>query len=130
MCERTKVMCRMIHAKWMLMAAGLALLTACSSGEGNSADTEKNDVKQEATSETASETKEESAEKEAAEAAAQEKAEEEAAEAEAANAEPLYRVNPENSSVEAIADANPQAVLLTIDDAPDKQGVAMAETLK
>lgn len=123
-------MCRMIHAKWMLMAAGLALLTACSSGEGNSADTEKNDVKQEATSETASETKEEAAEKEAAEAAAQEKAEEEAAEAEAANAEPLYRVNPENSSVEAIAEANPQAVLLTIDDAPDKQGVAMAETLK
>ncbi|QHJ70835.1 polysaccharide deacetylase family protein [Planococcus halotolerans] len=125
----------MIHAKWMLMAAGLALLTACSSGEDNPAATDTNNETEETTSETTSETKEESskdsAEEDAeAEVTEEEDAEETAAEEEPAQAEPLYRVNPANSAVEPIAGANPQAVLITIDDAPDKQGVAMAETLK
>ncbi len=117
------------------MAAGLALLTACSSGEDNPAATDTNNETEETTSETTSETKEESskdsAEEDAeAEVTEEEDAEETAAEEEPAQAEPLYRVNPANSAVEPIAGANPQAVLITIDDAPDKQGVAMAETLK
>lgn len=127
----------MIQAKWMLMAAGLALLTACSSGEDNSAATDSNNETEETTSETTSETKEESIEDSAEEADAEAEVTEEEdskevaeAEEEAATVEPLYRVNPANSSVEPIAGANPQAVLITIDDAPDKQGVAMAETLK
>lgn len=112
------------------MAAGLALLTACSSGEDNSAATDTSNETEETTSETKEESVEDSTEEEKTEEAAEETAEEEEAEEEAAQAEPLYRVNPANSSVEPIADANPQAVLITIDDAPDKQGVAMAETLK
>ncbi|RLQ92895.1 polysaccharide deacetylase family protein [Planomicrobium sp. Y74] len=125
----------MIHAKWMLMAAGLALLTACSSGEDNPAATDTNNEVEETTSETTSETKEESSkdsdeEDAEAEVTEEEDEEETAAEEEPAQAEPLYRVNPANSAVEPIAGANPQAVLITIDDAPDKQGVAMAETLK
>ncbi|MCM3610688.1 polysaccharide deacetylase family protein [Planococcus sp. MERTA32b] len=120
----------MIQAKWILMAAGLALLTACSSGEDNSAATDTSNETEETTSETKEESVEDSTEEEKTEEAAEETAEEEEAEEEAAQAEPLYRVNPANSSVEPIADANPQAVLITIDDAPDKQGVAMAETLK
>ncbi|HSJ37237.1 MAG TPA: polysaccharide deacetylase family protein [Planococcus sp. (in: firmicutes)] len=116
----------MIHAKWILMAAGLALLTACSSGDDTQSATEKKDT-EEAATETAGETTEESTD---------EKTDEEEAELseeqpeEAVDAEPLYRVNPSTAAVEPIADANAQAVLLTIDDAPDKHGVAMAETLK
>ncbi|WP_033541646.1 polysaccharide deacetylase family protein [Planococcus sp. CAU13] len=121
----------MIKAKWMFMAAGLALLTACSSGEDNSSETETNDTEQETASETTEENTDVIEEETAAEeTAAEEAAAEELEAAAAADSEPLYRVNPANSSVEPIAGANPQAVLLTIDDAPDKQGVAMAETLK
>lgn len=43
--------------------------------------------------------------------------------------EPRYRVNPQNSKVEPIGDANEQAVLITIDDAPDTYALEMAETL-
>lgn len=45
-------------------------------------------------------------------------------------AEPTYRLNSVNWSVEPIGDAPAQAVLMTIDDAPDKRSVEMAETLK
>lgn len=109
-------------------------MTACSSGEDNSAATEKTNETEETTSEMKEDSVEDSTEEAAEEETAEEETTEETAEAEeeaeAAQAEPLYRVNPANSSVEPIAGANPQAVLITIDDAPDKQGVAMAETLK
>lgn len=110
------------------MAAGLALLTACSSGEDNTAATESNENKEETTSEMKEETTEETNEEETVEE--QDTEEAEATVDEVVEAEPLYRVNPATSAVEPISDANPQAVLITIDDAPDKQGVAMAETLK
>lgn len=115
------------------MAAGLALLTACSSGDDNSVAPEKEDT-EEAAAETAGETTEQSTE-EKTEESTEEQADEEVEESgeqpeEAVSAEPLYRVNPANAAVEPIADANAQAVLMTIDDAPDKQSVAMAETLK
>ncbi|WP_062048471.1 polysaccharide deacetylase family protein [Bacillus sp. JCM 19034] len=40
-----------------------------------------------------------------------------------------YRVNEENWSIEPIDDGNEQVVLVTIDDAPDKYSIKMAETL-
>ncbi|GAE29915.1 polysaccharide deacetylase family protein [Halalkalibacter hemicellulosilyticus] len=40
-----------------------------------------------------------------------------------------YRVNEENWSIEPIDEGNEQVVLLTIDDAPDKHSLEMAETL-
>jgi peptidoglycan/xylan/chitin deacetylase (PgdA/CDA1 family) len=43
---------------------------------------------------------------------------------------PLYELNPKTFSVQPIGDANPQVVLLTIDDAPDKRALDMAKTLK
>ncbi len=115
------------------MAAGLALLTACSSGDGNSAAPEKEDT-EEAAAETAGETTEQPTEENAEESTEEKTDEEEAEESaeqpeEAVSAEPLYRLNPANAAVEPIADANAQAVLMTIDDAPDKRSVAMAETL-
>jgi peptidoglycan/xylan/chitin deacetylase (PgdA/CDA1 family) len=44
--------------------------------------------------------------------------------------EPLYKINEANWSVESIQDGNEKVVLLTIDDAPDKFGLQMAELLK
>lgn len=46
------------------------------------------------------------------------------------SAEPLYEMNPKTYSIEPIGDANPNVVLLTIDDAPDKRALDMAKTLK
>lgn len=107
------------------MAAGLALLTACSNGEDNTATPEMEET-EEAAAGTAGETTEVSEEEVTEEEEADEAAE--VTEEEVA-AEPLYRVNPATSAVEPIADAPAEAVLLTIDDAPDKHGVEMAETL-
>lgn len=44
--------------------------------------------------------------------------------------EPLYRINPTSWAVEPIGEANSKVVLLTIDDAPDKYALEMANTLK
>ncbi|MEK3935242.1 polysaccharide deacetylase family protein [Sporosarcina sp. FSL W7-1349] len=44
--------------------------------------------------------------------------------------EPLYEMNPNTFSIEPIGEADPQVVLLTIDDAPDKRALDMAKTLK
>ena len=44
--------------------------------------------------------------------------------------EKLYELNPANWTLQPIEDANSKAVLLTIDDAPDKYAVEMAKTLK
>lgn len=107
------------------MAAGLALLTACSNGEDNAAAPETAET-EEAAAETAGESSEVSEEEVTDEENADEAAEETEEEA---SAEPLYRVNPATSAVEPIGDAPAEAVLLTIDDAPDKHGVEMAETL-
>jgi peptidoglycan/xylan/chitin deacetylase (PgdA/CDA1 family) len=43
---------------------------------------------------------------------------------------PQYRINEKNWQVEPIQGANEKVVLLTIDDAPDKYGLQMAEKLK
>lgn len=44
--------------------------------------------------------------------------------------ETLYELNEANWTFKPIQDANPKAVLLTIDDAPEKYAVEMAKTLK
>lgn len=44
--------------------------------------------------------------------------------------EMLYELNAANWTFQPIGDANPQVVLLTIDDAPDKYALEMAKTLK
>src|SRR5690606_5202191 len=44
--------------------------------------------------------------------------------------EPQYRINPANWSVQPTAAADEKVVLLTIDDAPDKHAMEMAEILK
>ncbi|MGF2615490.1 polysaccharide deacetylase family protein [Rossellomorea vietnamensis] len=44
--------------------------------------------------------------------------------------EPQYTINEANWSVQPIGDANEKVALLTIDDAPDKHSLEMAETLK
>lgn len=125
----------MIHTKWFILAAGLALLTACSNDTGSSAE-ENTEITEETASGTESQSEETAEQKEQEEKAAEEEAKEKAEEEAKAKAEeeamlkPQYRVNPGNSVVEPIADANAEAVLITIDDAPDKHAVEMAETLK
>lgn len=120
----------MKHTKWFILAAGLALLTACSNDPGNAA-SENTETTEETSSETESAAEQKEKEEKAKE---EEQAKEEAKAKEEAEKEALlkpdYRVNPETSVVEPIADANAEAVLITIDDAPDKHAVEMAETLK
>lgn len=43
---------------------------------------------------------------------------------------PQYELNPKTYSIQPIGEADPQVVLLTIDDAPDKRALDMAKTLK
>ena len=47
-----------------------------------------------------------------------------------AEIEPKYYLDKENWSLSPIGDANPNVVLLTIDDAPDRYALEMANTLK
>lgn len=56
--------------------------------------------------------------------------EEEVAAPEVEEVQPLYEISEANWTLKPIGDANPKAVLLTIDDAPDKYALAMAQTLK
>jgi peptidoglycan/xylan/chitin deacetylase (PgdA/CDA1 family) len=49
---------------------------------------------------------------------------------ESAKQEPLYKINEANWTVEPVDGASENVVLLTIDDAPDKYGLKMAQSLK
>lgn len=112
----------MIHKKWTALAAVLILLAACGQENEASPSPEK-DTK----------TAEESAPVEGAGEAdeTEESVEkEEAIQEEVVIAEPLYQVNSANWSVQPIDGAEEKVVLLTIDDAPDKHAMEMAETLK
>ena len=111
----------MIHKKWFILAASLLLVTGCSTDEANS--NEDNTETQEIQTEEAVGSSEEEVEE------ASEATEEETVEEEVVQAEAQYRVNA-NSSLEPIADAPAEALLLTIDDAPDRYGLEMAQTLK
>ncbi|UTR04901.1 polysaccharide deacetylase family protein [Alkalihalobacillus sp. LMS6] len=116
--------------KWLLVpAVSLLALSACGSDETDNSSESVNvdgDEQTEQNTEVDSET--EDTENEADEngdtASADEGEDEEV--------EVVYEINPNMWTVEPIegTDADPEVVLLTIDDAPDKHGVEMAETLK
>lgn len=115
---------------WLLPACAALMLGACSDEssqqpEGEAQETPaQTDVEEELASEQ-SESEADPAEEE------QENAQEQASqEDDEQTAEPRYRINPQNSKVEPIGDANEQAVLITIDDAPDTYSLEMAETLQ
>ncbi|WKA53643.1 polysaccharide deacetylase family protein [Planococcus shixiaomingii] len=119
----------MIYAKVFFMAASLALLTACT----NNAQSAEESIQ---SAETTQE-QESAAEKEKAAKAEKEAQEKEAAEKEeiekqkaAEEAKPDYKLNPAFWGLEPIENAEAEAVLITIDDAPDKHALEMAETLK
>lgn len=118
---------------WLLPACAVFLLGACSDETAS----EPEDTAQEQSAQTddvdADVASEQSAsdQEEQTEIEEQENAEEQGAEEDNEKlAEPRYRINPQNSKVEPIGDANEQAVLITIDDAPDTYSLEMAKTLK
>lgn len=115
----------MIHKKWAALAAVTLLLAAC----GEDSDT-SSAVEPPAVTQPADEEGKEVQEAEETEEAVEPKEEVEEEIEEVVVAEPQYRVNPANWSVQPITDADEQVVLVTIDDAPDKQAMEMAETLK
>lgn len=117
----------MIHTRWMIAAAGLMLLAAC--GNENLAagkDGETNQQMEETQEKTAPNTEEEGG-KILTEPSEDTETEQIVEKNE--QIEPDYRLNPVTWGVEPISDAPAEAVLITIDDAPDKHAVEMAETL-
>lgn len=109
------------------MVATIALLSGCSSETAEQPETKTEKSEEQAPAATPEPAKDEV---EPAEETPEETVEEpEEPEAEA-TAEPKYRVNPVNWSLEPIADAPAEAVLITIDDAPDDHSVEMATALK
>lgn len=113
---------------WLLPVCAAFLLGGCSdetaqepeTAQEQSAQTDVEDVASEQSSSEQSDIEEEKNAEE------QELEEQDAEQA----TEPRYRINPQNSQVEPIGDANEQAVLITIDDAPDTYSLEMAKTLK
>ncbi|QHA91643.1 polysaccharide deacetylase family protein [Bacillus sp. N1-1] len=120
--------------KWMMLAI-LLFAAACSTNAGTETNTDasKNEAsnseqapnEQEASDDSSNE---EADSKESSDAEQEEQKEEEEATAE--ETEPEYRLNEAFWGFEPINDAPAEAVLLTIDDAPDKNSVEMAKTLK
>ncbi|WP_054710031.1 polysaccharide deacetylase family protein [Bacillus sp. JCM 19041] len=111
--------------KWLIVsAASLFALTACG-GQGNDADSGTSEQNENAETENTEETTEN-------ENSEEENTDMNEEEIEEAPAEIVYEINPDFWTVEPIkgTDADPEVVLLTIDDAPDKYGVEMAKTLK
>ncbi|TWT07388.1 polysaccharide deacetylase family protein [Planococcus sp. CPCC 101016] len=114
----------MIHRKWIAFAAVTLLLTACTDQNTATSD-EKEPAEEQAVSKEEQETEEVKKEE-----AAKEEAEAEEKPEEVAAADPQYRINSANWSAQPITDASEKVVLVTIDDAPDKHAMEMAETLK
>ncbi len=109
----------MIQKKWAALMASTILLTGC--GASSSSPEEPAKKAEETPAEAPAPVKEEETTEEVVVPAAEETEQQ---------AEPAYRLNTANWSVEPIGDAPAQTVLMTIDDAPDKRSVEMAETLK
>ncbi|RQW20801.1 polysaccharide deacetylase family protein [Bacillus sp. C1-1] len=109
--------------KWLLIpAVSLMALSACGSNEeGSSETTDADEPEQTEDNETVDDDQEDEEENEALDE-----------EPEREEVEIDYEINPAMWTVEPIegTEADPEVVLLTIDDAPDKHGVEMAETLK
>ena len=104
----------MNKTKWMILAAMILVLSACGSTE------EKPTVQKESEEivEDSNGTKQEVT------------AEVEEGPVKEEKAQVQYELNEANWTFKPIGDANPKAVLLTIDDAPEKYALEMAKTLK
>lgn len=117
---------------WLLPACAVFLLGACSNEDASEPEgtqpeqSAQTDAAEDGASEQSANDQQEQAEAEEQEAAEKQETEKDDEKA----AEPRYRINPQNSQVEPIGDADEQAVLITIDDAPDTYSLEMAETLK
>ena len=111
----------MVHKKWVAIAAVSLLLTAC----GEDTNKSSNDVKQTENVSNNNETKKQEAQTEQKEEVVEDETKEEGQ-----IAEPQYKLNTANWSIQPIAEANEKVVLVTIDDAPDKHSLEMAEILK
>jgi peptidoglycan-N-acetylglucosamine deacetylase len=108
-----------------IIASGitLLLLTACTN--------EPADVSKEPVPENEANDKTESTEvTDGAETEKNQEEKKDPEEAEEVVQDPQYMINENNWSIEPIADQNAKVVLLTIDDAPDKHALKMAEDLK
>lgn len=103
------------YTTWVISAVMLLGLSACSDGDEKPKAVKESNETTTVSQEPVVEEVEEEVEKE--EVMIQE-------------TETLYELNEANWTFKPIQDANPKAVLLTIDDAPEKYAVEMAKTLK
>lgn len=116
----------MKQTKWLVLAAGIALLTACGNENTKTEQEEGAEKTEQAAPETSDKAIEEKTEVEQTEIPAEEPKEE----PDKLASEPKYRLNPSTWNLEPIGDAPAEAVLITIDDAPADHSVEMAATLK
>ena len=114
----------LIHKKWPVLAVSLLVLAGCGEEQGAPPE-EKNPPAEEAENE-----KEETEKVEKTTESKEQQVNEEEKEEQKVADEPQYRINPANWSVQPIAAADEKVVLVTIDDAPDKHALEMAELLK
>lgn len=102
------------HTTWMILAVMLLGLSACSDGDEKPKTVKESNETTTVSQEPVVEEVEEVVEEEVV----------------IQETESLYELNEANWTFKPIEDANPKAVLLTIDDAPEKYAVEMAKTLK
>ncbi len=102
------------HTTWMISAVMLLGLSACSDGDEKPKTVKESNETTTVSQEPVVEEVEEVVEEEVV----------------IQETETLYELNEANWTFKPIEDANPKAVLLTIDDAPEKYAVEMAKTLK
>ncbi|MBM7621754.1 peptidoglycan/xylan/chitin deacetylase (PgdA/CDA1 family) [Bacillus tianshenii] len=125
--------------KWIVPTLLMLLLTACAEspqnensqadeGETATESNQNNDNDEGEVSETQEDSEGVPEEEEGSENAEEATTAPESADSE--SEEPQYTVNPADSSVQPIGEANAEVVLLTIDDAPDRYAMEMATTLK
>ncbi|WP_347550554.1 polysaccharide deacetylase family protein [Pseudalkalibacillus hwajinpoensis] len=114
--------------KWMMLAILLFTVACSSNASSESEKAEQESNTQETNKETTSEDSKEKADEPGESEETEDAQEEEEAVAEPAEAQ--YRLNEAFWGFEPINDSPAEAVLLTIDDAPDKNAVEMAKTLK
>ncbi|WP_117169839.1 polysaccharide deacetylase family protein [Paraliobacillus sediminis] len=108
---------------FVLLIGAILLLAGCNNGNADE-DSEKNENSDE------TQTNEENQEEEIEDVVEEPEVEEELVEEEPESVEVEYQINSETWSVEPLADASEDVVLLTIDDAPADNALEMAKTLK
>ncbi|MGM0837448.1 MAG: polysaccharide deacetylase family protein [Bacillota bacterium] len=124
--------------KWIVLTLLMLLLTACTAspqkengqaneeepaGEENQNDNNKEEEEPASQDEQEDAPREEESSEDAEEATTDTESEEGKPE------ETQYTINPADSSIQPIGEANAEVVLLTIDDAPDRYAMEMATTL-